>query len=127
MIKSSYRPGWEPPGGQVELGEDLVQALIRETKEETGYDVTVTRLLTVLQNTGSPGSEPKIGFVLEGELAGGAAVTSSESEAVGWFTPEQAMEMITQHWMKERVEDALKTCDSVKNGCTQPSSAVRPR
>ena len=33
------RRGWEMPGGQVEEGESLSQAAIRETKEESGIDI----------------------------------------------------------------------------------------
>lgn len=32
---------WLPPGGHVELDEDMVQAALREAKEETGLDVTL--------------------------------------------------------------------------------------
>lgn len=32
---------WLPPGGHVELDEDMVEAALRETKEETGLDVTL--------------------------------------------------------------------------------------
>jgi ADP-ribose pyrophosphatase YjhB (NUDIX family) len=32
---------WLPPGGHVELDEDMVEAAIREVKEETGLDVTL--------------------------------------------------------------------------------------
>ena len=32
-------PGWTLPGGHVEKGENLVQSVIREVKEETGLDV----------------------------------------------------------------------------------------
>ena len=32
---------WFPPGGHVELDEDFVEAALRETKEETGLDVTL--------------------------------------------------------------------------------------
>ncbi|MDP3990951.1 MAG: NUDIX domain-containing protein [Candidatus Nealsonbacteria bacterium] len=33
---------WDFPGGQVEVGESLVEALQREVKEETGIDVIVS-------------------------------------------------------------------------------------
>ena len=38
---------WSIPGGTVESGETLEQALIREMAEETGLDVVPGRLLTV--------------------------------------------------------------------------------
>lgn len=43
MLKSPDR-GWEIPGGQVEEGESLTDALKREVKEETGIDIEVGSL-----------------------------------------------------------------------------------
>ncbi len=40
---------WSLPGGKVEEGEELHEAIIREIKEETGIDVVVERLLYVTQ------------------------------------------------------------------------------
>jgi ADP-ribose pyrophosphatase YjhB (NUDIX family) len=42
------RPFWTPPGGEVEFGETLTEALVREVHEETGLDVVAGPLRYVL-------------------------------------------------------------------------------
>jgi 8-oxo-dGTP diphosphatase len=42
------RPFWTPPGGAVEFGETLTDALVREVREETGLDTEVGPLRYVL-------------------------------------------------------------------------------
>lgn len=53
LIKRGNEPArgkWTIPGGHVELGESLENAVIRETKEETGLDVETPTLLDVVTN-----------------------------------------------------------------------------
>jgi ADP-ribose pyrophosphatase YjhB (NUDIX family) len=44
LVERRFEPfGWAIPGGFVEWGETLEQAVVREAKEETGLDVTDVR------------------------------------------------------------------------------------
>lgn len=38
------------PGGHVELGEDTDSAVLREMKEELGYEVKIVKLVSIIQN-----------------------------------------------------------------------------
>jgi len=52
LVRRNKEPGkgrWSFPGGVVELGEDLIDALKREIKEELGIEVEVQGLLGIFQ------------------------------------------------------------------------------
>ncbi len=47
VVKSTERGLWMPPSGAIDLGETPAQAIVREIREESGVDATVTSLLAV--------------------------------------------------------------------------------
>jgi 8-oxo-dGTP diphosphatase len=55
MVRRGREPNkglWSVPGGRVESGEYLSDALIREVREETGIDIEVGDLLGILEWAG---------------------------------------------------------------------------
>jgi len=54
LRKSPYGEGtWSFPGGHLEFGETMAQAAIRETKEETGLEVSELELVSLADEMGS--------------------------------------------------------------------------
>jgi len=56
LVQRGHGPGagdWSLPGGRVRFGEDLREAAVRETREETGIDVVVDRFLGWVERIGS--------------------------------------------------------------------------
>ena len=51
LLVKTYNRSWQIPGGQVENREDLVEAVIREVKEESGIDISVNTIVGMYSNT----------------------------------------------------------------------------
>ncbi|WHX24596.1 NUDIX domain-containing protein [Virgibacillus halodenitrificans] len=102
LIKGPRR-GWEMPGGQVEEGESLEEAAIRETKEESGIDIEITRFCGIYQNV----SNSICNTLFMGKPVGGVPTTSPESLKVGYFPIKEGLEMVTWKNFRERIESCL--------------------
>ena len=52
---------WSVPGGHVEMGETLHEAIVREVLEETGLEVVVDRYLGYVERMGAEPDNPDLG------------------------------------------------------------------
>lgn len=100
LVKTQHE-GWVFPGGQVEAGENLIDALGREIKEESGIDVEVSRLIGVYSNTGTykwhdgvTDVPTKLMLDYTCTAVGGQFSTSDETSDVRWVAKENVLDMI---------------------------------
>ncbi|RJQ48979.1 MAG: NUDIX hydrolase [Nitrospiraceae bacterium] len=77
-------PGWAIPGGFVDYGESLEDAVIREAKEETGLDIMLVRQFHTYSN---PGRDPRHHTVstIFIATASGTPVAADDAKEVGIF------------------------------------------
>jgi len=104
---------WGLPMGFIEFDEDFLSAAIREVKEETGLDVEIRSILSVVSNFLSPGLHT-LAIVLLARVVGGELCAADDLEAVAWFPlsgplPEMAFEAdahICERYYRMQLEGA---------------------
>jgi 8-oxo-dGTP diphosphatase len=101
--------GWEIPGGYVNIGEDLITALKREIKEETGIDVTVGALAGIHQNIQAESNQvpTKVIFDFLANKQQGELRTSDEHLEVKWFSRDEVLSRITHPIYHDRMRHLI--------------------
>lgn len=114
MVKT-YRSGWVFPGGQVEVGENVIDAVKREIMEETGVDVEVGEVFCISSNTCKhPGYNgvievpTKIALDFICRLKNGKPRPSSENSESSFFPKESILELIQVPAIVERYKAYLE-------------------
>ena len=98
------RRGWEFPGGQVEEGENLIEALQREIKEESGVTASIGSLVGVYSNIKTP---TKLAFGFLADYVCGELRTSDESLETEWVARDSALQRISHPAIYDRMKDML--------------------
>ena len=103
---------WVVPGGTVELGESLEQALVREMREETGLEVVPLEILTVFDRIERDGDQVVYHYVIVDYLCrwlGGEALAASDALEAAWAAlddlprydlPQKALEVVQEAFRK---------------------------
>jgi 8-oxo-dGTP diphosphatase len=81
------RGKWALPAGYVNRGEDPVQAAVRETAEETGLSVEITRLIDVMFDNGV------IVIMYTAKVMGGTLRAQDDADDACWFGPDDLPEL----------------------------------
>lgn len=110
------------PAGTLELDEDLLSCIVRETKEETGADVTLEHFVGIYQTVIASGSNV-VFMVFAGSVAQDARFQSDEHSVIETLSYEQIVEL--DHAGQLRAPSVLKAIDDYRAGQKLPLAAVQ--
>ena len=113
MIRRTDNDLYSIPGGQLELGETLAEAAVREVREETGIECEVTGVIglysdpkhVIAYDDGEVRQEFSICF--RATPRGGTLQTSKESKVVDWVMPSSLESMSIHSSIEMRIRHAL--------------------
>ena len=120
LVKTRRDGQWVFPGGQVEVGENLIDGVIREVKEESGIDVKVSHLVGIFSNTatyeGHSGVKivpTKVMFDFVCEPIGGNLTTSDVTSDSRWVSKGEVLDMVSAPALRTRYQAYLDYNGSV--------------
>jgi 8-oxo-dGTP diphosphatase len=93
---------WNLPGGGMEAGETVDEALCREVREETGLEVKVERLVGVY----SKPQKHEVVLTFRCRTTGGTLQPTEEARENRYFVPDSLpRNLLPKH--RQRIEDAM--------------------
>ncbi|QKV78409.1 NUDIX hydrolase [Amycolatopsis sp. Hca4] len=113
MIRRTDNDLYSIPGGQLELGETLAEAAVREVHEETGIECEVTGVIGVYSNPNhviaySDGEiRQEFSICFRASIKGGNLHTSAESKEVKYITVDDLANIEVHPSIKLRIDHAL--------------------
>lgn len=89
LVKETTDGNWSLPGGWADEQEGPSESIVREVREESGYEVRVVKLAALKDRSLHAYAPPRLEHIYKlffvCELIGGAATTSTETTAAKFF------------------------------------------
>lgn len=97
---------WTLPGGWADVGDSPADAVVREIREESGFETRATKLLALLDRN-RHGHPPHVNHIykvfLRCEIVGGSPTTSHEIQGVGFFAEDEIPDLSLTRTMPAQV------------------------
>ncbi|WP_287263954.1 MULTISPECIES: NUDIX domain-containing protein [unclassified Moorena] len=111
MKTTKWRGQWGVPGGKVEWGETLEEALLREFREEVGLDLTQVRFGLLQEAVLDSQFVREAHFIMVNYYAFSARETITPNEEIEqwvWVTPQKALEYPLNSYTRLLIEEYLE-------------------
>ncbi|CDN14149.1 Dihydroneopterin triphosphate pyrophosphohydolase [Richelia intracellularis] len=113
IVKTTkWRGTWGVPGGKVEWGETLEDALIREFKEEVGLDLMEVRFALLQEAVIDPQFCQEAHFIMINYYAFSQSETITPNEEIeewAWVNPQEALKYPLNSYTQILVQDYIQT------------------
>lgn len=99
------------PGGHIEVGERMVDAVVREAKEETGLDVYAPQLIFFQEFIQDESFWQKMHFIFFDfalKTDSSEVVLNDEAEAYAWVTMEEALTMNVDAYTINAIRELMR-------------------
>jgi ADP-ribose pyrophosphatase YjhB (NUDIX family) len=108
LIEHTYVPGWQLPGGGVETGETMLEALARELAEEGNIELTGPPPLVSIHHNRQASRRDHVGLYLVTEFRQTAPKKPDYEIKGSGFFPLDALPELTTPATLRRINEALR-------------------
>ena len=113
LQRRSDSGNWALPGGAMDIGETFAQSVVREVKEETGFDVRIERIVGIYSDPGHVFAyddgevRQEFNICLACTIVGGELAISNESTDVRFVALNEVAALMMHESVRKRIEDYL--------------------
>lgn len=113
LQRRSDSGNWALPGGAMDIGETFAESVVREIKEETGFDVRIERIVGIYSDPGHVFAyddgevRQEFNICLACTIVGGELAVSSESTDVRFVALDELADLTMHASIRKRIDDYL--------------------